>query len=98
MKLSISEKRLRGYNRCTSQEHLEYYSHFLKDGDYEQYMDYINGNYDKRDLIIIQRQLVRLLWIRNRFTEYSSTDCNHYATQTNAEYNKLLNLETKILS
>ena len=88
MKLSVSEKRLRGYNRCTPEEHLEFYSKFLRDGDYEFYMQFIDG-FDKRELAIVQLNLVRALWIRNRFTQYSSQENNYYARIFNEEHNKL---------
>jgi len=47
---------------------IEHYSKFLNDGDFEKYMPMI----DKPD----PKELTRIAWIMNRFTEYGSADWN----------------------
>ena len=76
----------------TVDEELEFYGSFLNDNDYEVYMPMINSH-TKTQLINAQRNLVRALWIRNRFTTYNTEENNQYARMTNIEY-ELLNLLT----
>jgi len=62
---------------------MERYSEFLNDGDYEKYMPMIDKpNY---------KELTRIAWIMNRFTEYGSAEWNLIHALFTINYNKIKN-------
>ncbi len=65
------------YNSETVEYKLEWYSLFLEDGDYEKYMPMIY-DYTPQEKHEVQRQLVRLLWIRARCCELDSKEHHEY--------------------
>jgi len=60
---------------------MERYSKFLNDGDYEKYMVMI----DKPDY----KEITRIAWVMNRFTEYGSAEWNLIQAFFTINYNKI---------
>ena len=79
---------LNAYNDIPIEDIAEYYSKFLQDNDYEFYMPFIHSH-TIDDLKNAQKNLVKALWVRNRFTKYHSGEWKFYTKLTNEEYHKL---------
>ena len=60
---------------------MEHYSKFLNEGDFEKYMPML----DKPE----PRELTRIAWIFNRFTEYGSEEWNLIHSYFTINYGKL---------
>ena len=74
---------LRAQNWKSSEKHgadiysvrLEVYGKFLEEGDFEKYQHYAYTDELPLDILIdIETQLMRLYWIKNRFTKYFSDE------------------------
>ncbi len=74
---NLEQYRMYLYNSETTEEKLMWYSLFLNDGDYEKYMPLIYG-YTTEQKHLIQRELVRWLWIRCRCCELDSKEHHEY--------------------
>ena len=60
---------------------MNHYSRFLDDGDFEKYMPMIHSP--------DPRELTRIAWIMNRFTEYGSEEWNLIHSYFTINYNRL---------
>jgi len=66
---------------------IEHYSNFLKDGDFERFMPMLGKPIPIELELSIYRELTRLYWILNRFTEYGSYQWRVYNTLFSNSFN-----------
>ncbi len=63
---------------------VEDYATFLHEGDFEQYQIHTTtGKLHYPTLFYVERELVRLFWIKNRFTSYGSEEWNYLHHEIN---------------
>jgi len=72
-------------------ERADTYSEFLHEGDFEKYMPFIETK-PKDEELLSQRELVRALWIRQRFTHHQRDLWFFYDFLLVLEYKKLLQM------
>lgn len=70
---------------------MEDYSMYLRDGDYERFMPMLHESLPPEFELEIYRELARLYWILNRFTEYGSYQWRVYNTLFSNSKNMIRN-------
>ena len=92
MKHSIKVQRLIDWGTFPIEKHMEDYSLFLNDGEFERYQPFIykHTKYEARDA---QRELVRRLWISGRMFTQGTIRRSYYEGLFNVEFQKLRAME-----
>ncbi len=81
-------QRLLDWNMLPIEAHMEDYSLFLRDEDFDKYMPLI-FEHDKRNETYFQKMLVRALWIRGRLPTQGTIKRSFYEGLFNVEFQKL---------
>lgn len=82
-------------------EHLEEYSYFLHDGDFEKYQPNTNLTACRsREYLVAsmqaEKEMTRGLWILNRLTRYGDTHWSLLVKETQLHYDMILYYEKQI--
>ena len=87
------KQRMIDWNRMPIELHIEHYSLFLEDDDFEKYQplvyQHFNANSKDGDIKKAQRELVRALWIRSRFPMVGTIKHSFYQGLFNVEFQNL---------
>ena len=86
---SIDDQRLENWNQGDFERHINCYSNFLLDNDFETYQPLVY-NHTKQQEIEAQRQLVRALWIKRRIPLVGTVQDSFYEGLFNVEHQKLM--------